>query len=89
MGIRQESCKPSFTRRPARSQKAIPSMLRDKLFPNQVFLYLVLWKHFQRYYSRQVSSNSTFPDLSKWLLKYLLFVESSFQDEVIKRNLSI
>lgn len=62
---------------------------RDKLFSNQVFLYSELWKHFQRYYSRQVSSNSAFPDLSKWLLKYLLFVESSFQDEVIKRNLSI
>lgn len=75
IGIRQEPHKPSLSGRPTRSQKAIPCLLRDKLLPNQVFSYSELQKHFQRYYSRQVSSHSTFPAQSKWLLKYLLFVE--------------
>lgn len=46
MGIKQEPSQPSLTGRPASVQKVIRGLLRDKLFPNQVFSYLELWKHF-------------------------------------------
>lgn len=85
----QDSGKPSFSRRPAGHRRQYPACLETSCF-------LIKFSYTQndgniskgiilgRFPVTQHSQTSP-----SGLLNYLLFVESNFQEEVIKRNLSI